>query len=168
MTEPPRPIRPDDTAAIAAFLGEQWHSPIIHLDGQAIDASTLPGFVAHDEGAIVGLVTLLDDESGTEIVTLNAIPGGSGLGSALVELAAERSRSMGGRRLAVRTSNDNLDALRFYQRRGFRLERVVPGAIDEERLHNPSIPRVGRYGIALRDELTLVRPIDDANAKGEP
>jgi hypothetical protein len=54
------------------------------------------------------------------------------------------------------TTNDNVDALRFYQRRGFRLARVRPGAVDESRrVLKPEIPTVGAYGIPLRDELEL-------------
>ncbi|WP_215909533.1 hypothetical protein [Streptacidiphilus fuscans] len=53
------------------------------------------------------------------------------------------------------TTNDNLDALRFYQRRGLRIVGVAPGAVDAARRFKPSIPVTGEYGIPLRDELTL-------------
>ena len=55
------------------------------------------------------------------------------------------------------TTNDNLDALRFYQRRGFRLDRLRPGAVDVSRdTLKPEIPRTGEHGIPLRDEVELV------------
>ncbi len=57
------------------------------------------------------------------------------------------------------TTNDNVDALRLYQRRGFRLVRLRPGAVEESRLVKPEIPRVGAHGIPLRDELDLERPL---------
>ena len=53
------------------------------------------------------------------------------------------------------TTNDNIDALRFYQRRGFRMSALRPGVIDRSRLHKPEIPRTGDYGIPLRDEIDL-------------
>ena len=59
----------------------------------------------------------------------------------------------------VRTSNDNLDAFRFYQRRGFRLERIVQGVIDDERELKPEIPLTGEYGIPLHDEVVLGRSL---------
>jgi hypothetical protein len=62
-------------------------------------------------------------------------------------------------RLRLTTTNDNLDALRFYQRRGFRIMGVRQGAVDDARTLKPSIPAVGNYGIPLRDELDLVRDI---------
>jgi acetolactate synthase regulatory subunit len=55
------------------------------------------------------------------------------------------------------TTNDNVDALRFYQRRGFRLDTLRAGAVDEARRGlKPLIPESGRYAIPLRDELELV------------
>jgi len=55
----------------------------------------------------------------------------------------------------VTTTNDNLDALRFYQRRGFRLVALRPGAVDGARGPKPSLPQIGAYGIPLHDEIEL-------------
>jgi hypothetical protein len=63
------------------------------------------------------------------------------------------------------TTNDNLDALRFYQRRGFRLAKLRRGAVDAARSRlKPTIPEVGSFGIPIRDEivLELVSPEDTA------
>jgi acetolactate synthase regulatory subunit len=49
-----------------------------------------------------------------------------------------------------------VDALRFYQRRGFRLAALHAGAVDDSRARlKPEIPVTGDHGIALRDELEL-------------
>ena len=65
-------------------------------------------------------------------------------------------RPSGARRLWLITTNDNVDALRFYQRRGFRLVRVHAGAVDRSRAAlKPGIPEAGDHGIPLRDELEL-------------
>jgi ribosomal protein S18 acetylase RimI-like enzyme len=53
------------------------------------------------------------------------------------------------------TTNDNLHALRFYQRRGFRLAALYPGALAEARKLKPSIPETGYHGIPIRDEIEL-------------
>ena len=68
-------------------------------------------------------------------------------------------RSRGDEVLRVTTTNDNLDALRFYQRRGFRIIAVRPGAVDESRRIKPSISAIGEYGIPIRDEIELERPV---------
>lgn len=185
----PRPIESGDRDAIGRFLIQRWGSATIMLDVRAIDAAALPGFIARaaadgpecgraqhaeigridtdrieDEtagGGIVALVTLLDDTRQSEIVTLDAVEPRRGLGTALLELAAQRARALGLRRLLTRTTNDNLDALRFYQRRGFRLHRLAAGAIDLERDADPTIARLGRHGIPLRDEISLIRELND-------
>jgi hypothetical protein len=65
------------------------------------------------------------------------------------------ARKHGSRNIWMVTSNDNLDALRFYQRRGYRLVTVHAGAIDMARRLKPSIPPIGNHGIPLRDEIEL-------------
>ena len=161
----PRALHADDRDTVREFLVRRWGTATIMLDGRAVDAATLPGYLAHDEdGAIAGLITLLDDaaQSESEIVTLDAVAAQSGLGTRLLDCAVERAASFGIARLLTRTTNDNLDALRFYQRRGFALLRLMPGAIDREREADPRVPLIGRYGIALRDEITLVRVLGGA------
>jgi hypothetical protein len=60
----------------------------------------------------------------------------------------------------VLTTNDNVDALRFYQRRGLRLTALRPGAVDgSRRTLKPQIPPTGNYGIPLSDEIELSREL---------
>jgi len=89
------------------------------------------------------------------VVTINAFPQGSGAGTALIEAAAAAAREAGARRLWLITTNDNLRALRFYQRRGFRLSALHRDALERSRELKPSIPEIGLDGIPLRDELEL-------------
>ncbi len=53
------------------------------------------------------------------------------------------------------TTNDNLAALRFYQRSGFRLVELRAGALDEARHLKPSIPATGSDGIRFVTRSTL-------------
>jgi hypothetical protein len=62
------------------------------------------------------------------------------------------------------TTNDNLNALRFYQKRGFRLAALYPGAVDESRTIKPQIPLVGENGIPLHDEIRLELALDPVEA----
>jgi ribosomal protein S18 acetylase RimI-like enzyme len=101
------------------------------------------------------LTYVLDGDS-CEVLTLHAASRLGGVGTALLAAAERVATNAGCRRLWLITTNDNVDALRFYQRRGFRLAALHAGAVDEarERL-KPEIPRRGEYGIELRDELEL-------------
>ncbi len=92
-----------------------------------------------------------------ELVLLEAFERRRGTGTNLLEAVVDRARAGGARRLWLITTNDNLDALRFYQRRGFALVAVHPNAIEESRKLKPEISLVGELGIPIRDELELER-----------
>ena len=73
---------------------------------------------------------------------------------------AALARERGCARLWLITTNDNVGALRFYQRRGFVLAALHRGAVDRSQATlKPEIPRLGDHGIALRDELELERAL---------
>jgi GNAT superfamily N-acetyltransferase len=94
-----------------------------------------------------------------ELVTLDAVTANQGIGTALIEALISKLRGEMVTFLSATTTNDNLNALRFYQRRGFRITEVRPGAADKARCIKPSIPLVGEYGIPIRDEIELQRQI---------
>jgi hypothetical protein len=72
----------------------------------------------------------------------------------------EIARRAGCSRFWLITTNDNVDALRFYQRRGFRLAALHSGAVDDSRARlKPEIPEVGDHGIPIRDEIELEQEI---------
>jgi len=125
--------------------------------GELVDLLDLDGLVAErDDGGRVGIVSYRrDGEDACELAGLVAERGQEGVGSALV--AALRAAVRGWcTRIWLITTNDNLDALRFYQRRGFELRALHAGAVDEARQTlKPSLPLTGGYGIALRDEIEL-------------
>jgi ribosomal protein S18 acetylase RimI-like enzyme len=117
------------------------------------------GLVADLDGARAGLLTyrLGPDDDEVELSVLAADPPARGVGSALVAAFLEAMRLASPIRIWVVTTNDNLDALRFYQRRGFRLRALRAGAIDEaRRTLKPEIGEIGEHDIPLRDELELV------------
>jgi GNAT superfamily N-acetyltransferase len=156
-----QPATPDDRQWIGEVLRVRWQSTNMAVRGRLIDALTLPAFIAVEEGRRVGLLTYeaLADE--WEIITVDALEPGRGVGSELVDAVARAAGAAGIQRLLVMTTNDNLDGLRFYQRRGFRLAALRPGALAESRRLKPTIPETGNHGIPLRDELDLVLPLGD-------
>ena len=75
---------------------------------------------------------------------------------ALLDAVLDRASVAGAHRVWLVTTNDNVDALRFYQRRGMRLVRLWPDAVTQARkLLKPEIPLIGAEGIPIRDELEL-------------
>ena len=123
--------------------------------GSVVDALAYPGLVAEREGEPVGIVTYDADGDDVEVVYIEVTAKHQGVGTRLLD-AVEVSTE--GQRLWLVTTNDNLDALRFYQRRGFRIAQVLPGASDEaRRTLKPSMSEVGNFGIPIRDEIVLER-----------
>ncbi len=163
-----RPAGAADRPWIAALLGERWGATVVASRGRLHDALELPAMVAASGGEPLGLATYLHDGSETELVTLDALASGAGVGTALLSAVAGAAADAGSERLVLVTTNDNLDALRFYQRRGLRLRALRPGAVDDARRAKPAIPLVGRYGIAIRDELELVLDLARAGAAVPP
>ncbi|MET7401393.1 GNAT family N-acetyltransferase [Dactylosporangium sp. NPDC005572] len=122
------------------------------------NAAELATLVAENATGPVGLLTYEAGPEGLEVVTIDTSIRRIGAGTALLSAARDLAARSGLRRVWLITTNDNLDALRFYQRRGMRIVRVHPGAVDRARLHKPAIPAAGSYGIALHDELELEFP----------
>ena len=77
----------------------------------------------------------------------------------LIQAIRAEAKRRGCHEIMLTTTNDNIGALRFYQRRGFRLAALRPGAVDRSRLRKPEIPRTGDFGIPLRDEIDLTCPV---------
>jgi GNAT superfamily N-acetyltransferase len=152
-----RPKNPGDQLWIEAILEQLWGSREVAVHGRLFDASTLPALIAGDR---LGLLTYTIEPPRAEIVTLNALQPRQGIGSALITALAAELAARGLREIRLTMTNDNLDALRFYQRRGFRLAAIRPGAVDAARRLKPAIPVVGNYGIARHDEIELVRVLD--------
>lgn len=143
------------------LVAELWGSEVVVVHGTMFRPAELGGFIAERAGRIVGLVTYDLAGDMLEVVTLNAIERRAGIGTLLIEATAHKARRCGCREVRLTTTNDNVDALRFYQRRGFRLAELRPGAVDRSRRDKPEIPRTGDYGIPLHDEIDLtlrVRP----------
>ncbi len=103
----------------------------------------------------VGLLTYQIEGSNCEIVTIDSTAEGEGIGTSLIDAVKERAKAKGCRRLWLITTNDNLSALGFYQRRGFRLIALYPNALEASRRLKPQISMKAANGIPIRDELEL-------------
>ena len=150
-----RPARNDDGAWIEGFLVRRWTSTRQVTQGRVHDASKLPAHVGVREGQRVGLITYRIDGASCQIVTLDSLFENQAIGTALVEAVRAAATGAGCTRLWLITTNDNVNALQFWQNRGFRLVAVHRDAVAESRRLKPSIPLVGQDGIPIRDELEL-------------
>ncbi len=134
---------------------ECWGAEIVVSRAVAHRVAELPAFIARIDGERVGIATYHLTDDACELVTLDAFRPRSGIGTALMRAV---QRVAGSRRFWLITTNDNLDAIRFYQRRGLVLTAVHVNAIEQSRRIKPQIPRIGNYGIPIRDELEFESP----------
>lgn len=153
-----RPLDASDTGWVLNFITERWGYPIV-AHGVIYYPHGLPGFVAIQEDEKVGLITYQLQGDSCEIVTLDSLRPSAGIGTALIKAVREVAARSGCRRLWLITTNDNLHALRFYQKRGFVLVQVYRNALEVSRKLKPSISLVGRDDIPLRDEIELEMPL---------
>src|SRR5262245_13291913 len=152
-----RPLVPADLEWAVDVLGGELAGRLQARRGELIDVLADDGLVAERGGRPAGLLTYRPDGTGRiEISALLAVDRGVGVGSALVRALLPIARDAGAREIRVTTTNDNLTALGFYQRRGFRLAELRAGAVDaSRRTLKPSISEIGEAGLPLRDELEL-------------
>ncbi len=154
-----RPVVDSDRQWVVRVLREYWHSTEIVTRGRVHRADRLPGLLAEIDGQPVGLLTYHIAADQCEIVSVNSLRERMGIGSALLDAARRAARLAGCRRMWLITTNDNVAALRFYQKRGWRLAAIHRNALDEARRLKPEIPATGIDGIPLRDEIELEMPL---------
>jgi GNAT superfamily N-acetyltransferase len=150
----------EDLPAVGAFLAERHSARVARL-GELVHPLEHPALIAETaSGALAGVLTYVVSGDDCEVLTLHAAERSGGAGTALIEEVERTAAEHGCARLWVLTTNDNVDALRFYQRRGFRLAALHAGAVDQSRRTlKPEIPAIGEYGIPLRDEIVLEKEV---------
>jgi uncharacterized protein YhfF/N-acetylglutamate synthase-like GNAT family acetyltransferase len=150
-----RPALADDRPVVDAFLVAHGTEVVARL-GELVDARRHPALIAEADGRLLGVLTWIIAGHSLEVLTLHAAERWQGVGTALLGAALRVAEAAGCRRLWLITTNDNTDALRFYQRRGFHLVKLHAGAVDRARATvKPWIPQLGDHGIPLQDELEL-------------
>lgn len=147
--------QPEDRGWLPGFMKERWGSEQVICHGEVFYPASLPGFAAEQDGELAGLVTYQINGKGCEVITLDSLQPGQGIGTALINRVRAEAEQAGCSRLFLTTTNDNLHALRFYQKRGFHLCNLRVDAVTASRSVKPEIPLFGEHDIPIRDELEL-------------
>jgi GNAT superfamily N-acetyltransferase len=154
-----RAIGPIDRPTFRRLLTESWGTTRSAAHGRLIDVSEVDGLVAEVDGAWVGHLAYEVIDGACEVALLESLAQGRGAGTALLSTLADRALEEGWARIWLITTNDNTDALRWYQRRGFVLAALHRDAITRSRQTlKPEIPALGNDDIPIRDELELELP----------
>ena len=150
-----RRLTVDDLPRLRQVWKENWGDEFVVAHGVIYYPDTLEGFIALDGDEWIGEITYTFSEKECEIVSLDSAREGMGVGTMLIQKVVEKAREQDCRRIFLITTNDNLNALGFYQKRGFELMAVHRGAVNESRKIKPGIPLIGANNIPLRDEIEL-------------
>ncbi len=148
-----RAIAEGDREDVIAFLRERWYSTVMVVHGAEVDMARARGCGAFRDGKLIGLATYAVYGDLCEILSLDCLEPELGMGTRLVERVKAAAKERGCRKLAVTTTNDNLSAMGFYQKKGFDMVRVYHNSIELARQVKPEIPDFGENGIAIRHEL---------------
>ncbi len=148
-------IDQNNRKSVDDFIMEHWFTMDMVVHGESVDLGVVDGLYACDDSEIVGLITYRFFKNEMEILSLDSIHEKSGIGSVLLENAIRIAKNNGCSRVMLITTNDNLSALQFYQKRGFDIIRLYHNAVEESRKIKPQIPLVGANGIPIKHEIEL-------------
>ncbi|MEK4198629.1 GNAT family N-acetyltransferase [Cytobacillus sp. FSL K6-0265] len=154
-------INENNRERVSDFFSKHWGTTEMVLSSGVYHCDELDGYVYKGtKGEIVGLVTYIrHNEEICEVISLDSVDEGQGIGSSLMFVIEEKARGFGAKAVQLITTNDNLHALSFYQKRGYVLKSLYPNAVEIARTIKPSIPFVASNGIPIRDELLLYKQL---------
>lgn len=145
---------------INQFLTQHWFTTTMIVRGKEIDMTEVDGFYLAEKETVLGLVTYVVYDGVLEIISLDSLKENQGIGTALLDAAVEEAGKQGCSKVVLITTNDNVDAMRFYQKRGFDMARLFRSAMERSRQLKPEIPLIGEHGIPLRHEIEFERILD--------
>ncbi len=161
-----RDFEPRDHEWARRLIGtHQGGDHLVARLGEVLDPTTREGIVAELDGRPAGLLTVHESDRGLEVLSLHSETSGIGAGTRLLETALRVAAASHAPRVWLVTTNDNLDAIRWYLRRGMTVATVHAGAVDRDRALKPSLPTANAdNGISVRDLVELELPIADGDA----
>ena len=141
-----------DNEAVSKII-KGWGSDILVSRGKTYKTEDLEGILKYKKNKIIGLGLYNIKNNECEIVLLETFIQKKGIGTEIIEKIKEIAKINNCKRIWLITSNDNIDAIKFYQRRGFNIANFYKNAMDESRRLKPTIPLIGNYEIPIKDEI---------------
>ena len=152
-------ISNDTRNMVNQFFIENWFSTDMSIRGEIIDGTKLDGFLLQEDNKVIGLVTYTFFGDICEIVSLDSKRENMGIGSVLLKEVEKIAKNNNSQKMRLITTNDNMRALQFYQKRGYCLTKLYINAMEEVRKIKPNVPALGDNGIPLRDEIELEKQL---------
>lgn len=110
-------IKKENKERVISFFKEHWGSSEIVISSGVYKCENLDGFICEENHQIIGLVTYIIKNNEIEIISLDSVQEGKGIGTSLLEKVENLARQKQIKLVSLITTNDNLNALRFYQKK---------------------------------------------------
>ncbi len=156
-----KPISSGNRDEVNGFIRAQWFSTDMVVRGAIVDMTKLGGFVAYADEKIAGLITYLIKGGECEIMSLDSLRERQGIGTALVNMVIKAASGRKCGKIKLITTNDNINAIGFYQKRGFDMTRIYHDSMEVSRKLKPEIPLLGDFNIPLRHEIEFEMNLPD-------
>ena len=140
---------------IDTFILQRWFTLEMVVHGECVNLGAASGWFVNEGREIVGLITYRIVDNRMEILSLDSSKEKSGIGTMLLNEAINEAKCIGCSGIFLVTTNDNLYALKFYQKRGFDMVKLYRNAVEESRKLQPQIPSIGMDGIPIKHEIEL-------------
>jgi ribosomal protein S18 acetylase RimI-like enzyme len=148
-----RPKQDSDEEALSTLMLKTWHTVEIITRGKLYPVIELEGLVATQDNELIGFVLYRYENSECEVVVLQSLEEGQGIGTKLMLEVISIAKDKGCTRVWLITTNDNIHAMHFYQRLGFSFSALYRNAMEISRQMKPQIPLLGHDGIPLKHEI---------------
>lgn len=146
-------VSAENRRQINDFIYSHWHSTNMVVRGELVDMTIMDGYAIYDNETIIGLITYRIRNNECEIMSLDSLREKQGIGTALLNKVIEVGTKEKCMKIKLITTNDNINALRFYQKRGFDMAYLYHNALEASRKLKPNIPTLGDYNIPIKHEI---------------
>lgn len=149
-------IASDDAIWLENLIEKEWGGNPLVVRTISYFPRTMPGLVAYQNDKRVGILSYEIRDDICEIIIFEVFDKFQGIGTQMLEALKDLVKKNGCKQIYLMTTNDNLDALRFYQKRGFVISGIHIDSVKKSRAIKPSIGLTGDFGIPVRDEIDLI------------
>lgn len=114
-------IHKDNRNTVNEFILKNWFSTTMAVRGRIVDMTKLDGIIAIENNKIIGLITYEIVDGELEIMSLDSIYEKHGIGTKLINNVFQIAKDNNCIKIKLITTNDNINAIKFYQKRGFNI-----------------------------------------------
>lgn len=154
-----RGVSTNDRDALSKFIEKRWGCDYLVSKMKIYTANDLDAFICEEDSRIIACATYYIEGGECEVVSLDSLKPGEGLGRQLMSMVEESARKSGCTRIWLMTTNDNTHALRLFQRLGYRICEVLLDEVKRYRQIKPCIPAIGNDGIPIMDIFELEKQL---------